>query len=79
MDFCIRSFPRSMRRARLTSPSRVRQRNGAHFAQIHAYRIVGVNRLFGLLGRELLFLNFLGMEEIGFFVERKSEGFVTLC
>ena len=56
-----------------------KQRYGAHFAQIHAYRVVGVNRLFGLLGRELLFLNFFGMEEISFFVERKSEGFVTFC
>ncbi len=55
------------------------QRDGAHFAQIHAYRVVGVNRLLGLLGWERLFLDFLGMEEVGFFVERKSEGFMTLC
>ena len=55
------------------------QRNGAHFAQVHAYRVVGINRFFGLLCRELLFLNFLRMEEISFFVERKSEGFVALC
>ena len=31
------------------------QRNGAHFAQIHAYRIVGVNRLFGLMRSRKLF------------------------
>ena len=33
------------------------QRNRAHFAQIHAYRVVGVNRFFLLLGR---------MKKIGF-------------
>ena len=55
------------------------QRNGAHFAQIHAYRIVGVNRLFDLLrSRKFLVLNFLGMEEIRFFVERNPEGLVTV-
>jgi len=55
-------------------------RDGAHFAQIHAYRIVGVNRLLNLLrGREFLaVLNFLGVEKIGILVKRDPEGFVTV-
>ena len=41
------------------------QRNGAHFAQIHAYRVVGINRLFDRMGRRKLFavMDFFGMEE----------------
>ena len=79
MDFCIRSLPALHAASQIDFAFASEQRNGTHLAQIHAYRIVGVNRLFGLLGRELLFLDLLRMEEIGFFVEWKSEGFVTLC
>ena len=49
--------------------------NGAHFAQVHANRVIRVNgfldRLAGL--RVIAFLNFLGVEEIGILVERNPE------
>ena len=36
------SLPRSMRRAISTSPSRVSSGTGAHLAQVHADRVVGL-------------------------------------
>ena len=49
------------------------QRDGAHFAQIHAYRIIGIDRLFYRMGSRKLFgiMDFLRMEEAPFFVEGK--------
>ena len=49
------------------------QRDGAHFAQIHAYRVVGIDRLFYRMGSRKLFgiMDFLRMEEAPFFIEGK--------
>ena len=51
------------------------QRNRAHFAQIHAYRIIGVNRFFGRMrsGKLFAIMGFLGVKEIRFLVERKPQ------
>ncbi len=56
------------------------QRNSAHLAQVHAYQIVGVNRLFGLLGQELLFLDFYsGWKKLASSSETEVRGVLALC
>ena len=57
------------------------QRNGTHFAQIHAYRIVGVNRLFYRMRRCKLFpiMDFLGMKKIAFFIEGNPQRLVAFA
>jgi hypothetical protein len=48
--------------------------NRAHFAQVHANGIVGIDGLLNLLcGVEILFLHILWMEEVSILVERQSE------
>ena len=48
------------------------QRDGAHFPEVHPYRVIGVDGLFGLLDRmEILRL---GVKELGrLFVKRKAQ------
>ena len=67
----IASRPASMRLAMAISPSRDRQLHRAHFAQIHAHRIIrALGRLLGLgLGRDLLLdLDQLAALALGLFV-----------
>jgi hypothetical protein len=49
------------------------QRDGAHFAQIHAYRVVRVNGLLRLLRRLKIVavMHFFRVEKLGILVERK--------
>ena len=51
-----------------------KQRDGTHFAQIHPYRIIGVNRLFyRMSSREFLcIVHLFRMEEAAFLVKRKT-------
>ncbi len=50
------------------------QRDGAHLAEIHPDRIVRVDRfLRRLRGGKLVFLDVLGMKEIGFLIEWQTE------
>ena len=52
------------------------QRNGAHFAQVHAYRIVGVDGLFHRRRvQEIGFMSGFRIEELGFFLEIEAQGF----
>ena len=53
------------------------QRNGAHFAQVHANRVVGIDGLFNRMGgRELLaILRFFRVKKAAFLIERESERF----
>ena len=57
------------------------QRYGAHFAQIHANRVVCVNRfLDGMrMGEIFAIMHFLRVEETAFLIERKSERLMTLA
>ena len=57
------------------------QRDGAHFAQIHAYRIIRVNRLFGRMRSRKVFaiMSFLGMKKCPFLIERNPERLVALA
>ena len=47
------------------------QGNGSHFAQIHAYRVIGIDGLFYRMGSRKLFgiMDFFRMEEAPFFIE----------
>ena len=68
--FCIRSLPRSMRRAKIDFAFAGQQRNGTHFAQIHAYRVVRVDGLFHRRRvQEIGLMGGLRIEELGFFFE----------
>ena len=55
------------------------QRNRAHFAQVHAYRVVGIDRFLDLLLRveKIRFLSRFGIKELGIFVEGNAKRFVT--
>ena len=57
------------------------QRNRAHFAQVHPNRVIGVDRLFGLMrgGEFLAIVDFFGVEEIGFLVEGKPERLLAVA
>ncbi len=52
------------------------QRNRAHFAQVHAYRIVGVDGFFHRRGvQEIGFVRGFRIEELGFVFEIKAQSF----
>ena len=52
------------------------QRNGAHFAQVHANRVVGVDGLFHRRRmQEIGFMSGLGIEELGVFFKIKAKSF----
>ena len=70
MAFCMRSLPRSMRRAKIYFAFARQQRNCAHFTQIHAYRVVGVDGLFHRRRmQEIGLVACLGVEELGIFLK----------
>ena len=57
------------------------QRDGTHFAQIHAYRVVGINRFLDRMrmGEIFAVMHFLRVEKAAFLVERKPERLMTLA
>ena len=81
MAFCIRSLPRSMRRAKSTSPSRVSSGTAPISRKINPNRIVRIDRFFNLLLRvkEVRFLSRFGIKKLGIFLKRNAKGFMTLC
>ena len=57
------------------------QWNRTHFAQVHAYRIIGIDGFLGWVRSRKLFaiMHFLGVKEICFLIERKPKRLVTLA
>ncbi|HLW77764.1 MAG TPA: hypothetical protein VKS01_12280 [Bryobacteraceae bacterium] len=57
------------------------QGNGAHFAQVDANRVIGIDRFFGLVlgGEFLAIVDLFRVEEVGFLIERKPERLVAIA
>jgi len=81
MAFCMRSLPALHAACKIDLALAREQRNRAHFAQIHPYRVVRINGLFRRMGGREFFavVSLFGMEKIGFLIERKSQRLTTFA